>query len=43
VSLGGRGRGDPGGLKPGKAVFIGAEEAIVARGEGQLFVAATGV
>jgi len=35
--------GDPVVLKPGKAVFIGAEEAIVARGEGQLFVAATGV
>ena len=37
------GDGDPVVLKPGKAVFIGAEEAIVARGEGQLFVAATGV
>ncbi len=37
------GDGDPVVLKPGKAVFIGAGEAIVARGEGQLFVAATGV
>ena len=37
------GDGDPVVLKPGKAVFIGAEEAIVARGEGHLFVAATGV
>ncbi|MBB1570524.1 MAG: mannose-6-phosphate isomerase, class I [Propionibacterium sp.] len=37
------GDGDPVVLKPGKAVFIGAEEASVARGEGQLFVAATGV
>ena len=37
------GDGVPVVLKPGKAVFIGAEEAIVARGEGQLFVAATGV
>ena len=37
------GDGDPVVLQPGKAVFIGAEEAIVARGEGQLFVAATGV
>ena len=37
------GDGDPVVLQPGKAVFLGAEEAIVARGEGQLFVAATGV
>ena len=37
------GDGDPIVLKPGHAVFVAAEEAVVARGEGQLFVAATGV
>ena len=37
------GDGDPVVLKPGHAAFVAAEEAVVARGEGQLFVAATGV
>ena len=37
------GYGDPVVLKPGHAVFVAAEEAVVARGEGRLFVAATGV
>ena len=34
---------DPIGLTAGHAVFVAAEEAVVARGEGRLFVAATGV
>ena len=37
------GDADPIVLTAGHAVFVAAEEAVVARGEGQLFVAATGV